>query len=74
MDLCYDFGGHLRADVPPVPNIPVRLIRVVGVDMGLSVKNTSTCECKQKKKETKGLVHATHRTGWPSPASSHVVS
>jgi hypothetical protein len=23
VDLCYDFGGHLHVDVPPVPNIPL---------------------------------------------------
>jgi len=23
VDLCYDFGGHLRADVPPVPTVPL---------------------------------------------------
>ena len=26
--LCYDFGSHLRADVPPVPKVPVNLSTV----------------------------------------------
>ena len=28
VDLCYDFGGHLRVDVPPVPNIPLNFSTV----------------------------------------------
>ena len=27
VDLRYDFGGHLRVDVPPVPNLPTDFIR-----------------------------------------------
>jgi hypothetical protein len=25
VDLCYDFGGHLHIDVPPVPNLPLNV-------------------------------------------------
>ena len=28
VDLCYDFGGHLRTDVSPVPSVPVNLSTV----------------------------------------------
>jgi serine/arginine repetitive matrix protein 2 len=28
VDLCYDFGGHLRPDVPPVPNVPAKFSTV----------------------------------------------
>jgi serine/arginine repetitive matrix protein 2 len=28
VDLCYDFGGHFRADVPPVPDVPLNFSAV----------------------------------------------
>lgn len=28
VNLCYDFGSHLRPDVPPVPNVPVNFCTV----------------------------------------------
>ena len=28
VDLCYDFGSHLRPDVPPIPNVPVNFCTV----------------------------------------------
>jgi len=41
VDLCYDFGGHLRVEVPPVPSIPVDLRMAVEAD---SSAGTSTME------------------------------
>jgi len=41
VDLCYDFGGHLRVEVPPVPSIPVDLRMAVDAD---SSAGTSTME------------------------------
>jgi serine/arginine repetitive matrix protein 2 len=34
VDLCYDFGGHLRPDAPPVPNIPLNFSTVTTSSSG----------------------------------------
>ena len=41
MDLRYDFSGHLRVEVPPVPSIPVDLRMAVDADSSV---DTSTIE------------------------------